>query len=141
SKADDPRAHTKHAATSVRCTSCHMPARQEPATLPTSAHARVVMYARADHTISIPRPAVDSALGLASACSACHQAMPVAEQERRIRAWWGEIKPMPAGVAAQLRAPEQPSAADANTLLLADTASSSRSTFAQFAGASRFLET
>ncbi|HJQ21117.1 MAG TPA: tetratricopeptide repeat protein, partial [Gemmatimonadaceae bacterium] len=92
------------------------------------------------HSISIPRPAVDSLLGLTSACSACHAAMSIAQQERQIRAWWGEVKPMPPSVAAQIRASTQPSASDSATLLLADTASATRRTFAQFAGLSRFLE-
>ncbi|HMC55709.1 MAG TPA: tetratricopeptide repeat protein, partial [Gemmatimonadaceae bacterium] len=141
SKADNPPAHTKHKAATVRCTSCHMPARQEPATRAATSNARVVLYARSDHSISIPRPALDSALGLVTACSACHQAMPVAQQQRQIRAWWGDIKPMPAEVAAQLTALAQPSVSESSALLLADTASSARHTFAQFAGASRFLET
>jgi tetratricopeptide (TPR) repeat protein len=141
SKAADPPAHTKHASASVRCTSCHMPERQEPATRAVSSHARVVMYARSDHTISIPRPAVDSALGLVSACSACHAAMSLTQQERQIRAWWGEIKPMPPVVAAQVAAEAHASTVDASAVFLADTASSTRNTFAQFAGVSRFLET
>lgn len=143
SKAARPTEHTHHPAR-VACTSCHMPSRQEPATLATASNERnaeVVPYARADHSISIPRPALDSALGSVSACSACHQAMPVTQQQRQIRAWWGEIKPMPNGVAAQVGALAQPSASESSALLLADTASSARNTFAQFAGASRFLET
>ena len=141
SKADDPQAHTKHRAASLRCTSCHMPARQEPATRATASTGRVVMYARSDHSISIPRPALDSTLGLVSACSACHQAMPVAQQQRHIRTWWGDIKPMPMGVASQLSALAQPSGSESSALWLADTASSASNTFAQFAGVSRFLET
>jgi len=140
SKADRPLEHTKHPP-SVRCTSCHMPARQEPATRATASNGGVVMYARSDHSISIPRPALDSTLGLVSACSACHQAMPVAQQQRQIRTWWGDIKPMPMGVAAQLRVPAQPSPSESSALWLADTASAaSNNTFAQFAGVGRFLE-
>src|SRR6185503_16678780 len=55
-KADNAPAHTKHSA-AVQCTSCHMTLRQEPATRAMASNGRVVMYARSDHTISIPRPA------------------------------------------------------------------------------------
>jgi tetratricopeptide (TPR) repeat protein/protein-arginine kinase activator protein McsA len=95
SKAEAPTSHTKHPA-DVTCVSCHMPFRQEPETRAASgtfANTTVVPYTRSDHTISIPRPAVDSSLGLVSACSACHAGMSAAEQEKRIHEWWGELKP------------------------------------------------
>jgi tetratricopeptide (TPR) repeat protein len=95
-RADSGRAATSDARRTVSCTSCHMPFRQEPDTRPAAsiyAGNPVVAYARSDHTISIPRPTVDSALGLASACSACHANLSVAQQEAQIRAWWGSLKP------------------------------------------------
>jgi tetratricopeptide (TPR) repeat protein len=52
-----------------------------------------VQYQRADHTISIPRPQLDSALRFASACASCHAGMTTAQQVAQIRAWWGELKP------------------------------------------------
>lgn len=135
-------AHTGHQ-TPVACTSCHMPGRQEPETRATNrqyAQGRVVPYTRSDHTISIPRPAIDAALGLNSACAACHATMSVSEQERAIRAKWGSLKPMHPAVAAQLRAASAPDSAD--VLLLGPPASDTPTPhmFARFAGVSRYLE-
>lgn len=130
-----------------------MPLRQEPDTRPASerfASARVVPYARSDHTISIPRPSVDAALGFASACAACHPTMRVAQQDSAIRARWGEVKPLRPDVAAQLRATELPDSAA--TLLLGGAGGGGEpregsegeqtkpNAFARFAGASRYLE-
>ena len=139
SKADRVREHTGHPA-SVTCVSCHMPARQEPETRALApGGGRVVPYARSDHTISIPRPRVDSALGMASACAACHAALSVAAQEQRIREWWEEVKPLAAAVASQLGVtPAAPLAEAARALLGAG--GDSAATFARFAGVSRFLE-
>lgn len=96
SKGDEPSVHSKHPA-SVSCTSCHMPARQEPdtrAAFRQFAGLRAVRYERADHTISIPRPDLDSAFRIASACAGCHVGWTTAQQIGRIRAMWGEIKPL-----------------------------------------------
>ncbi len=97
SKAERPSDHTKHEAPStVSCVSCHMPFRQEPDTRAANPrHARnpVVPYTRSDHTISIPRPRADSALGFVSACGQCHADESVDEQEAQVRALWGRIKP------------------------------------------------
>ena len=95
SKAEQPTAHTKHPAT-VSCTSCHMPSRQEPDTRAASRQfvsSTIVRYQRADHTISIPRPQVDSAYRIASACASCHAQLSTAQQVAQIRAWWGDVKP------------------------------------------------
>lgn len=116
SKADRAASHSHHPAT-VTCTACHMPFRQEPETRPLNARvarSAVIPYTRSDHTISIPRPAVDASFGLASACSSCHTDMSVADQERAVRAWWGTLKPH-----------------------LADSA---RNRYATFAGMARMLE-
>jgi tetratricopeptide (TPR) repeat protein len=145
SKAEYPAQHTKHQAQSASCVSCHMPARQEPETRalnPRYANGRVVPYARSDHTISIPRPQLDSALGLASACAPCHAGMSTSQLAQTIRALWGDLKPLPATVAAQLRVEAGMPAASAAALLLGDTADAGeRHAFARFAGISRFLET
>lgn len=95
SKAEQPRAHTKHSA-SVTCTSCHMPSRQEPDTRASArafAGTNVVQYQRSDHTISIPRPQLDSALRFVSACASCHATMTTSQQVAQIRSWWGDVKP------------------------------------------------
>jgi len=149
SKADRPLDHTRHPP-SVTCTSCHMPSRQEPETrAANAAYARggggiVVPYARSDHTISIPRPALDASFGWTSACASCHATMSVVEQERRIRDLWGELKPINAVVAAQLRVRQgaQPSESSA-ALWLGDPRGDKeeRHAFARFAGVSDFLET
>lgn len=96
SKADQPTLHTKHPA-SVSCVSCHMPSRQEPDTRPQSsrfAAQRVAKYERSDHTISIPRPQLDSAYRFVSACAQCHVGVSTESQLVEIRALWGDVKPM-----------------------------------------------
>jgi Flp pilus assembly protein TadD len=142
SKADRVREHTGHPP-AVTCVSCHMPARQEPETraqASSSASTRIVPYARSDHTISIPRPRVDSVLGMASACAACHASMPVVAQEQRIAEWWETVKPIAPAIASQLAVTPGTSLADAARSLLGTPADSAESTFARFAGISRFLE-
>ena len=100
SKAADPEAHTFHPAGSrgAACTSCHMPYVQHPELSP------AVPYARADHTISIPRPGFDEAAGLQSACAMCHTDRPPADLARQAAEWWGEIAPHRAEVAALVAA-------------------------------------
>ena len=74
SKAQQPAKHTHHLAGSVgsRCTSCHMPYIQEPETTDPRTGRALVRYARSDHSIAIPRPHADSALGVMTACASCH---------------------------------------------------------------------
>lgn len=95
SKREAPASHTKHPPGAVTCVSCHMPARQQPETMPLAAGATgaVVPYTRFDHTIGIPRPGVDSALGIGSACAGCHRDMSPARQVTEMRRLWGELKP------------------------------------------------
>ena len=96
SKAEQPTQHTKHPP-SVTCTSCHMPSRQEPETRALAARLagqRVAKYERSDHTISIPRPQVDSAYRFVSACAQCHTGVSTESQVAEIRALWGDVKPM-----------------------------------------------
>lgn len=100
SKAADPEAHTFHPAGSpgAACTSCHMPYMQHPEL------SAAVPYARADHTISIPRPGFDEEAGLQSACAGCHADRAPADLARQAAAWWGEIAPHRAEVAALVAA-------------------------------------
>ena len=138
----EPTAHTRHR-TAIACTSCHMPSRQEPETRASSdrfAREAVVPYGRSDHTISIPRPAVDASLGLASACAGCHTNMSVAEQENAVRAKWGALEPLHPAVAAQLRAADRPDSASVLLLGTDDAITATPHAFARFAGVSRFLE-
>ncbi|MDE2982623.1 MAG: tetratricopeptide repeat protein [Gemmatimonadota bacterium] len=100
SKVADPEAHTFHPASSpgAACTSCHMPYVQHPELSP------AVPYARADHTISIPRPGFDEEAGLQSACAGCHSDRSPAELAAQAAAWWGEIAPHRPEVAALVAA-------------------------------------
>jgi len=75
-----------------------MPYLQEPA------FGRRIRYARSDHTIPIPRPAYEWRLGMETACHACHVDRPADELQARVDAWYGQIKPQPALVAAVARA-------------------------------------
>lgn len=89
SKAVDVERHTQHAAGSAgsRCVACHMPYLQEPSV------GNTIRYARSDHTIPIPRPAFDAALGVEVACALCHQDRSVEALQEQTRSWWGEIAP------------------------------------------------
>ena len=89
SKADDPTRHTKHPIESEgsRCVNCHMPYLQHPEV------GAAVRYARSDHTIAIPRPAFDDALGITNACSLCHQEVPIDTLASQTERWYGSIKP------------------------------------------------
>jgi Flp pilus assembly protein TadD len=100
SKAPDLELHTRHARGSEgsRCVACHMPYLQQPML------GDRIPYGRSDHTISVPRPAEDAALGIVNACSSCHDDLGVAELEAVTRRWWGELKPRNPAVAALLDA-------------------------------------
>jgi tetratricopeptide (TPR) repeat protein len=143
SKAGNAPDHSHHAAASAgsRCTACHMPYLQHPETGDPWRHG--VRYARSDHSIAIPRPAADSALGIAGACAGCHAGRTTAELERQVHAWWGELKPVKPVIAAQLRFSPQLGLAAAAPLLLGSAADSAgdRHSYARFAGIARLLET
>jgi len=100
SKADHLERHTHHPVASAgsRCTSCHMPYLQEPSAGPT------IRYARSDHSISIPRPLYDSHLGIRDGCIQCHAGESAEHLDRQVLAWYGELKPHPAPLAAALAA-------------------------------------
>ncbi|MBW3534932.1 MAG: tetratricopeptide repeat protein [Gemmatimonadetes bacterium] len=98
SKAVDPQEHTFHPPGSEgsRCVACHMPYLQHPEVGPG------VRFARSDHTIPVPRPAFDAALGVESACARCHADRGADELQALAEAWWGELKPHRPLVAALL---------------------------------------
>jgi tetratricopeptide (TPR) repeat protein len=81
-----------------------MPYLQEPETADPRTGRAPVRYARSDHSVSIPRPRADSAVGIVSACASCHAARTTGQLESEVRAWWGVGKPVPAQVTAQLAA-------------------------------------
>jgi tetratricopeptide (TPR) repeat protein len=133
SKGEDVAAHTKHRPGSPgsSCVACHMPYLQQPQV----GHA--VRYARSDHTIPVPRPAFDSAIGVGSSCQGCHTDRSAAQLQQQVTAWYGELKPHSPAVAAALRADSAAGGREAADLLVrADAASP----MAQFAGMARFLE-
>lgn len=130
SKADRVAQHTHHAATSPgsRCTSCHMPYLQEPETVDPTTGRAPIRYARSDHSIAIPRPRADSALGVATACASCHANRSIRQLDDQVHAWWGGLKPVAWQVAMQ-SAPWIP-----------DTTNPPRHAAAVFAGLARFVE-
>lgn len=114
SKADSAARHTRHAAESPgsRCTACHMPYLQEPEL------GRAIPYARSDHSIPIPRPVADSALGIVSACRGCHADRSETLLQRDVEGWYGALKPLPAAVDALQRARRAEDRAAAARLVL-----------------------
>lgn len=97
-KAGRPERHTHHPAGSPgsRCVACHMPYLQE------TEIGHAIPYARSDHTVPVPRPVADSALGIEPACSKCHGNRSVRELQEDVDRWWGRPKPRRPAVRALL---------------------------------------
>ncbi|MBU6367957.1 MAG: tetratricopeptide repeat protein, partial [Gemmatimonadetes bacterium] len=133
SKAVNVAAHTKHPAGSPGsgCVGCHMPYLQQPEL------GTAIRYGRSDHTIAIPRPALDSSLGVVTACATCHAGWSTARLEGQVRAWWGTLKPHAPAVAGVLAARGVTDAATAAPLLLHPGV---RDAMAQVAGVGEWLE-
>lgn len=114
SKADSVTLHTNHNAGSrgSACVSCHMPYLQQPEL------GTAIRYARSDHSIPIPRPAHDASQGIVSACRGCHTDRPESALDAQVRAWYGELKPLPQAVTAMARARERGTRPAAARLLL-----------------------
>ena len=89
SKMIDIQKHTYHLPGSdgSKCVSCHMPYLQH------QAMGETLRFARSDHTIPIPRPAYDEAMGIENACSKCHPDKSVGWRDAKTKEWWGELKP------------------------------------------------
>ncbi len=100
SKRDRVLEHTKHAPGSLgsRCVSCHMPYLQQPQL------GTRIRYARSDHTISIPRPSLDTRLGIKGACVQCHDQWSLQAILTAMDTLWGDLKPIRPEVAALLDA-------------------------------------
>jgi tetratricopeptide (TPR) repeat protein len=96
-----------------------------------------IPYARSDHSIPIPRPKADSALGIVSSCKGCHADRSASVLEADVRRFYGELKPLPEGVQALIRAREGVARGAAARLLLN---ANERHTQALFAGMAWFLE-
>lgn len=133
SKADGVTRHTRHAASSPgsRCTACHMPYLQQPEL------GSAIPYRRSDHSIAIPRPAADSASGIAGACQQCHTDRSVGALQASVRLWYPAAKPLPDAVIALQRARDGAPRGMAGRLLLNV---GERHTQALFAGMAWFLE-
>jgi len=114
SKAVDPVRHTHHAAASPgsRCVACHMPYLQQQGI------GTYVPYERADHTVSIPRPALDGSFGITGACRRCHADLAVTALQDATDRWWAPAKPRPWYVDAILRARDEQDLRVAAELLL-----------------------
>lgn len=132
SKAPSITTHTKHKPGSAgsSCVSCHMPYDQQHEL------GRAIKYTRSDHSIAIPRPTLDRALGLTGACQGCHATKSTAELDAQVSAWWGALKPHDPAVAATLAARDARTLADATTLLVPG----STHAMAQMAGLSAWLD-
>ncbi len=132
SKAERVSQHTKHRPGSPgsACVACHMNAQQQREL------GDAIPYARSDHTIAIPRPAVDSSVGIVSACRTCHASTSETKHEAQVQAWWGALKPHEIAVAGVLAARTLTDGARATALLLQPT---SDNPVAQVAGLSRWL--
>jgi tetratricopeptide (TPR) repeat protein len=74
------RAHTFHApgTPGSRCVDCHMPTR-----------TYMVVHARRDHSIRIPRPDLSLTLGTPNACNGCHQDKDARWATQAVERWWG----------------------------------------------------
>ena len=89
SKALSPERHSHHKKDSPGnlCTSCHTPYLQH------QAMGKQLRFARADHTIPIPRPEFDAKLGVENACQKCHAEKTTTWLQAKTVEWYGEIKP------------------------------------------------
>lgn len=114
SKLETPEAHTYHEPDSEGsvCVNCHMPYLQHPSL------GDEVRFARSDHTIPLPRPASDQAMGITDACSLCHaEEYSLAALQDTVDAWYGSLKPRKPLVRAMLEPAPQEREAAARELL------------------------
>ena len=100
---EDTQKHSRHPAGSAgdKCTACHMPSLQQPGV------GEHVPYARADHSISIPRPGLERRLGVTNACGLCHQNKTPQELEAILDEWYGKRKPLSPTIQTLIRAQER----------------------------------
>ena len=133
SKAEPIEQHTRHPAASAgsRCVNCHMPYQQQPEL------GTAVRYARSDHTIAIPRPGFDEQIGIQSACARCHTDRTAVALAEQVKAWYGELKPLPSTVQAQIDAERS---GDASGALSSTTSNGDNHTIGEFAALARVVE-
>ena len=77
---DTPK-HTFHKAgsTGARCVACHMPTRNY-----------MVVHARHDHSMRVPRPDLSVTLGMPNACTDCHRNKSARWASDAALKWWGD---------------------------------------------------
>jgi hypothetical protein len=126
-------AHSHHPAGSPGnlCVSCHMPYLQHQGV------GQHLVFMRSDHSIPIPRPAFDRALGIENACQKCHADRDPAWHQATVDEWFGRLKPHPSLVAALAQTNATRSVREAAERFLAPDA---RHAMAQAAGLARFIE-
>ena len=79
-KFDSPKHHFHKAdSTGARCIACHMPTRDY-----------MVVHARHDHSMRIPRPDLSIALGTPNACTQCHRDRTNQWAADAALKWWGD---------------------------------------------------
>lgn len=132
SKAEPIEQHTRHTAASAgsRCVNCHMPYQQQPEL------GTAVRYARSDHTIAIPRPGFDEQIGIQSACARCHSDRPASALAEQVKAWYGELKPLPSTVQSLIDAERSGDASRA----LTSSSNGDNHTIGEFAVLARVVE-
>lgn len=76
----DVATHHRHAEGSAgaQCVACHMPTR-----------TYMVVHARRDHALRVPRPDLSARLGTPDACTDCHRDRDAAWAAERVAAWHG----------------------------------------------------
>jgi len=105
--------HTHHPAVSAgsSCVACHMPTRDF-----------MVVHARHDHSIRVPRPDLTVRLGVPNACASCHATNGPAWAATAAAAWWPDLAKRPSyGIAIDLGRRAASGAAAALAALIADT--------------------
>jgi len=113
------------------CTSCHTPYLQH------QAMGKQLRFARADHTIPIPRPEFDAKLGIENACQQCHPEKTTTWLQAKTVEWYGEIKPHKNIVTGLLEAQNVNDRKMVAALVLGD---STAHVMAQMAGLCHFIE-
>jgi len=79
-KFESPKHHFhKATSTGASCVACHMPTRNY-----------MVVHARRDHSIRIPRPDLSLTLGTPNACTQCHRDKSNRWAADAAKKWWGE---------------------------------------------------
>jgi tetratricopeptide (TPR) repeat protein len=79
-KFESPKHHFhKASSTGASCVACHMPARNY-----------MVVHARRDHSMRVPRPDLSVSIGTPNACTQCHRDKSNRWAADAARKWWGD---------------------------------------------------